>query len=261
MAEKQKIYYARTYRHLRRHSVKSILYMLLLVLPCLFLTVMNLQNITQFIAELGVYILGKVFPGIPMTIAQSEFSILGYMKYIDMPTVYPTIPVALVNLVVIVGLVILLSTGKRTGKPAAIFMLLCALIHTINCVYFIFAANHFPYRVFQFSDLYMKQQIGIWLVFIVLSGLVTGMIGNKGFGYKILTFVAIIAYSFIFGTVRYILFLYLLQQFSILYMAIMYFVFGPLFDFLYLVAIYSIFVNKMTSLYDQGKGAEEWEWL
>lgn len=261
MAEKQRIYYVRTYRHLRQHGVKSILYMLLLVLPCLVLTALNIQNITRFISELGVNILGKMFPGIPMTISHSEFSILGYIEYIDMPTVYPGILLVALNLLVTLGLVILLGTGKRTGKPVAIFLLLCALIHTINCVYFIFAPNHFPYRAFQFSDLYIKQQIGIWLVFIVLSGLVTGFMGNRGFVYKIIAFLSIMAYSFVFGTVRYILFLYLLQRFSILYMAIMYFVFGPLFDFLYLVAIYAIFVNKMTKIYDEGTGREEWEWL
>lgn len=261
MAEKQKIYYVRTYRHLRQHNVKTILYYLLFVLPCLVITALNIQNITRFISELGVNILGKVFPGIPMTISRSEFSILGYMEYIDMPTVYPELPVIALNLIVTLALVILLSTGHRSGKPVAIFLLLCALIHTINCVYFIFAPNHFPYRAFQFSDLYIKQEIGIWLVFIILSGLVTGFMGSRGIGYKIITFVAIMAYSFVFGAVRYILFLYLLQRFSILYMAIMYFVFGPLFDFLYLVAIYSVFVNKMTKIYDKGLGREEWEWL
>lgn len=261
MAEKQKIYYARTYRHLRRNYLKSIQYTLLFVLPCLILLVVNLQNITRFIAELGVNILGKVFPGIPMSIAQSEFSILGGMEYIVMPTVYPDIPFTFINLLVTICIVAALSTGKRTGKPVAIFFMLCALIHTINCVYFIFAANHFPYRAFQFSDLYMKQQIGIWIVFVVLSGLVTGIMGDSGFIYKILTFLSIMAYSFVFGAVRYILFLYLLQQYSILYMAVMYFVFGPLFDFLYLVAIYSVFANKMSGFYDTGIGREEWEWL
>lgn len=113
----------------------------------------------------------------------------------------------------------------------------------------------------QFSNLYMKQQIGIWLTFIVLSGLVTGFLGNRGYLYKILTFLATMAYSLVFGVVRYILFLYLLQQFSILYMALMYFVFGPLFDFLYFVGIYSIFANKMVKMYDTGEGREDWEWL
>lgn len=261
MAEKQKIYYTRTYRHLRNNYLKSVVYMLLLILPCLLLVSFNIQSITRFISELGVNVLGKVFPGIPMTIARSEFSILGSMEYIDMPTVYPDIRFVFVNLVVTLGIVLLLNTGKRTGRPVAIFFTLCALVHTINCVFFLFAMNHFPYMAYQFSDLYMKQQLGIWIVFVVLSGLVTGIMGNGGYSYKIITFFSIMIYSFVFGTVRYILFLYLLQQYSILYMAIMYFVFGPLFDFLYLVGIYGFYINKMTKLFDSRKGREEWEWL
>ena len=37
-------------------------------------------------------------------------------------------------------------------------------------------------------------------------------------------------------------------------------VFGPLFDFLYLVAIYSLLVNKMVKIYDSGEGREDWKW-
>ena len=43
-------------------------------------------------------------------------------------------------------------------------------------------------------------------------------------------------------------------------MALMFFVFGPLFDFLYLVAIYSLLVNKMVKIYDSGEGREDWKW-
>lgn len=106
----------------------------------------------------------------------------------------------------------------------------------------------------------MKQQVGIWLTFMVLVGLIVGFMGNKGFLFKLLTFVSIMAYSFLFGFVRYILFLYMIQQYSILYMALMFFVFGPFFDFLYLVAIYGFFINKMVKLYDSDKGREEWQW-
>ena len=43
-------------------------------------------------------------------------------------------------------------------------------------------------------------------------------------------------------------------------MALMFFVFGPFFDFLYLVGIYSIFINKMIELYESQAGKDEWLW-
>lgn len=260
MAEKKTIYYARTYRHLKGNLTKSILYLLILVLPSLVIFILNLQNITRFIANQGVAILGKVFPGIPMYIVEDKFSILGTVEYIDMPTVYPDFFLTFINLSIMVLVLFFLGTGKKKGSPLAIYFMLSMLVHVVNCIYFLFAANHFPYSAFQFSDLYMKQQIGIWITFIVLAGLVTGFIGGRGYRYKILAFLGIIAYSIIFGGIRYILFLYILQRFSILYMALMFFVFGPLFDFLYLVAIYSMLVNKMVKIYDSGEGREDWKW-
>ena len=59
---------------------------------------------------------------------------------------------------------------------------------------------------------------------------------------------------------RYTLFLYLLSRYSMLYMTVMYFTFGPMFDFLYLVMLYGLFINRMVNLYDSAKGKEEWEW-
>ena len=73
-------------------------------------------------------------------------------------------------------------------------------------------------------------------------------------------FIGTILYSLVFGIIRYILFLYVLQRFSVLYMALMFFVFGPFFDFLYLVGIYSIFINKMIELYESQAGKDEWLW-
>lgn len=46
-----------------------------------------------------------------------------------------------------------------------------------------------------------------------------------------------------------------------IYMALFYFMIGPMFDFLYLVMIYAVFVNRMIGVYDSRKGKEAWKWL
>ncbi len=63
-----------------------------------------------------------------------------------------------------------------------------------------------------------------------------------------------------FGTVRYVIFIWLLYRFSVIYMAFFYFMIGPMFDFLYLVMIYAVFVNRMIGVYDSRKGKEVWKW-
>lgn len=234
--------------------------MIVLVMPVLFAVGMNLHWLTLTISEFGTKVLGTIYPGILMSIQESEFSVLGTMSFIKMPSVVPDRTFAFINLLVILAVVILLLLFKKTNRPLAMYVLLCLFIHTINCVYFIFAPNDFPYSIEQFSDLYMKQQIGIWLTFIILFGTVTAFLGKRGFGWKALAFFSTVIYSLVFGSVRYILFLYILQKFSILYMAVMFFVFGPLFDFLYLVAIYSLLINKLISIYDSKEGSGDWKW-
>ncbi len=260
MAEKKRIYYARTYRHLKYHIGGGILYLLLLVLPCLLLFSFNLHTISRFISELGIHLLVRIFPGMDLYTRVDTFSIIGEIEYIMLPVKYPDRQMVLANFCITGGIIYFLGTGKRKGKPISIYFMLSLLVHMINCCFFLFASEYFPYTTSDFSELYMKQQIGIWLTFIILAGAVTGFLGGKGYRYKLTAFVGILMYSFVFGIIRYILFLYLLLQYSMLYMALMFFVFGPLFDFVYLVGIYALFVNRMMKYYDSGSGREEWEW-
>ena len=83
---------------------------------------------------------------------------------------------------------------------------------------------------------------------------------SLGVIYKLLTLLAIMLYSIVFGTVRYVIFIWLLYRFSVIYMAFFYFMIGPMFDFLYLVMIYAVFVNRMIGVYDSRKGEEVWKW-
>jgi hypothetical protein len=216
--------------------------------------------LTFTISKIATRILGREFPGVSMTIRESSYSILGTMAYIDMPDIYPNLPFILLNILTVVILILFLGSGRRKGKPIAIFFMLSLLIHMITCVYFLFAQTEFPYSIGQFSDLYMKQQIGIWITFTILAGIVTGFLGGRGYLYKVLAFATIMIYSILFGGIRYILFLYILHRFSLLYMGLMFFSFGPLFDFLYLVAIYALLTDKLTRMYDSQKGRAEWKW-
>lgn len=258
--QKQRIYFTRTYRHLAQSTLKNVLFFLLLILPSIILYLLNLHRITTFVSVKGIQVLSRVFVGLPMGIDSRTYPVFGTVDFIDMPTVYPTFSFVAANLGVILVVMLLLVTGKRKGHPTAIYLFLSLLTHVVSCVFFIFGEDFFPYDMRDFSELYISQQISLWLIFILLTGLITGFIGGKGYLYKCLTFFVTMLYSFCFGAIRYIVFLYVLHRFSILYMAVMFFVLGPLFDFLYLVGIYSIFVNKMTKYYDSNKRRGEWRW-
>ncbi|WP_303859531.1 hypothetical protein [Alkalibaculum bacchi] len=260
MKEKKNIFYSRTYRHLENRLSKGILYMFVLVIPVLLIFILNIKNITVFMSELAIYILSKEFKGVEFYKGEDHFSILGNIEFVSLPTVYPEILFVLLNIILVLSAVIFLNIGKKRGGALSIYFTAISLIHIINCIYFIFASDFFPYTGSEYSNLYMKQQISIWISFIVMAGLITGFVVNKGVIYKIVTFFSIVVYSLAFGIIRYIVFLYIVQKFSILYMVLLFFILGPFFDFLYFVTIYGLYINKMTKLLNNKLRGEEWLW-
>ena len=106
----------------------------------------------------------------------------------------------------------------------------------------------------------MKQQIGLWLFFFIVVGLVTALAGNGYFFYNVTFLVGIMLYSFIYGVLRYVTYLYIVSQFSTIYMAILFFVFGPLFDFLYIIYFYGLYVNRIIIFNDSKKREDVWQW-
>ena len=166
----------------------------------------------------------------------------------------------LINTGISLGVILLLAGLPWKGRPLAIYLILCSAIHLINSLWFVFGEKYFPYTLTVYSNLYMLQEIGIWVMFFVMTVMVTGIIGDRGLIYKFLTLLAVMLYSIVFGTVRYVIFIWLLYRFSVIYMAFFYFMIGPMFDFLYLVMIYAVFVNRMIGVYDSRKGREVWKW-
>jgi hypothetical protein len=76
---------------------------------------------------------------------------------------------------------------------------------------------------------------------------------------KIAIVIFTLCYSIIFGCIRYIIFLYSLAKFSYLFMAPMFFIFGPLIDFIFMVGIYAFYANIVAK--QVKKDMKIWDWL
>jgi hypothetical protein len=72
------------------------------------------------------------------------------------------------------------------------------LIHLVSCIFFLVMPEYFPYTITRYSELYMKQQVGIWLSFLVLAGLVSGWISRSGIS-KFYMYFSVMAYSLYSG--------------------------------------------------------------
>ena len=66
--------------------------------------------------------------------------------------------------------------------------------------------------------------------------------------------------SFVYGIVRYILYMIIISQFSYLFMASLYFAFGVLFDFLIMVGIFSLFIYMSGKKFQGKKRGRVWKW-
>ena len=260
MTEKKVIYYARAYRRISASKTKCLLYICILILPMLLFLWFHLDDLTRWICETTQNVFREVCPDIPTSVHVKNVMLLGKLSYLSIDTVYPELQTCLLNGAVSLAIIVLISNLPWKGRPMAIYLILNAGIHLISSLWFLFAPDCFPYTLTQYSELYMLQEVGIWIVFLVMTGAVTGIIGDKGFPDKFLAVLCVMVYSIVFGTVRYIVFLYLQYQYSVLYMALFYFTLGPLFDFVYLVMIYAFFVNRMVRLYESPAGKEAWKW-
>ena len=257
-AGKKQIYYTRTYRHLKLEPVPYIVFLLLLIVPAVILLCLFYDELTLAMTQGAAWVMHQA-GGPEAEIGAGAFlPQLGPVYYLDFPTVLPPPVFVLGNLAVMLGVSWLLCTGWRKNRPISVYLLIVTFIHVISCVFFLLGPEQFPYTVADFSDLYMKQQVGIWITFLVLMGLVMGLVRGSFF-WRVLTVVTLMVYSLAFGFVRYVLFLAVLHFFSVLYMPLMFFALGPFFDFLYFVAIYAIATDGVIRRYDSRmKG--EWLW-
>ncbi len=256
---KEKIYYARTYRRLQFNTKGSILFGLLFVLPLTVLMFLCYDEVTMLMCRGAEWFLVNAC-GIAAERASAEFiPVLGPVYYLSLPTKLPGSGFILANLAVSLAIIGILSMGKFKGKPLSIYLDIISVVHIMACVFFFLGRNHFTYETRDYSQLYMQQQVGIWISFLVLMGVVEGVLGRGAIIYKVGTVVSVMLYSFLFGLIRYGLFLWILDSFSILYMPIMFFALGPFFDFMYFVMFYSISANRMIKK-NNAKSSEDWRW-
>jgi hypothetical protein len=259
---KKKIHLSRTYRRLKVDRVSQNLYLFLWVVPFLIIFLYTYSIITFFLTDLAYFSLLPYQSMDEMGKVYSDFlPYFGGVYHLTVPDVVaPNNRFIAANMIFSLIIFLVCVSGRRSGHPFGIFVSMAVFIHMVSCIYFVFAPDYFPYTNSDYSELYIKQQVGIWLSFLSISGFITAFLGIGSIFRRIQTFIAIMLYSFSFGIIRYIVFLFILSKVSVLYMALMFFSFGPFFDFLYLVYIYGLYVEKVISVSESQEGKGVWEW-
>lgn len=186
----------------------------------------------------------------------SKAFLLDKISFVDIPGKYPTTTTSTVNLIISLGLVIFLPQLKKR-KNIAIFFTFMAVVNMASALFFTISPTAFPYTVSQFSELYIKSQISMWFFLPFILGMAV-LLMPVSFFPKLALILLTLVYSIIFGSLRYIIFLFIISKFSIIYMALLFFAFGPLIDFVYIVGIYSYFNSKVATNLKSNRMV--WKW-
>jgi hypothetical protein len=223
--------------------------------PLFLLILFTYPFITDGMSSIARWTLSSHYLPGTTSVIQKAF-LIGDVSFIDIPGRYPTMLETIINLTISLVLIILLPHSKR-DKNIAIYFVFLAAINLVSSVYFSLATHSFPYTVTNFSELYIKAEISMWLFIPFILGMAFLPLPAPTF-HKLMLIVFTMVYSLIFGTLRYIIFLFILSKWSVIYMALLFFAFGPLIDFVYIVGIYSYYNSRLAH---NLKGSESvWKW-
>lgn len=257
-SEKNKIFYHRAYKKFKGSPAASRwTFFILWILFDLAIIVGHSKILDTFILASAKLLQWLNCP-FEISLWHARMVVIEYIPHLVMPIRFPGPGLALINFLICVGIVIFLPRIRKMPRPIMVWSGFVAVINAIASAYFILWPHLFPYDIGQFSLLYLGTELGIWLMIpIVLATAVAPL--PAAFIEKATLILATLIYSVVFGIVRYVVFLFLLYKGSVLYMAVMFFSFGPLFDFVYIVGFYSYY-GKILSL--RLKDDEEaWQWL
>lgn len=241
--KKSIILYHRSYRKLPGSVRSFFIHYALLAAPLSALVVVFYPELTLCVSRIAVSVLSPFYaPETLKIIGAPYISIIGDVSLVWVPGRYPTILFSLLNVLACVLLLVVLPRIKQY-KPLIILGIIITCVHLISSLFFLFVPQHFPYEAVDYSELYMKQQIGIWFFVPLILGIAILHLPSSLFS-KCGSMLAVYFYSLVFGTIRYAIFLFVLSKISMLYMALLFFALGPLIDFVYVVGIYSMHVTR-----------------
>ncbi len=207
-------------------------------------------------SSLAKYALLSYVPIEDMMIIKKPF-IACDMYMLNLPGKYPSPLFSFLSFLVAL-LIIFLVFKSRIYQPIATWLIFLFGINLISSAIFILAPSIFPYTMQHFSELYITTEVGMWLFVPVIMGIALLPIPANIFS-KFIVIVLTIFYSIVLGIVRYIVFLFILTKLSYIFMPVLYFSFGPLVDFIYIVGIYSLYVSHFAE--KMVRDLKIWKWI
>jgi len=253
--KKSQIYYHRAHRQIS-FSWKTLFVEFFLSIPfCWLLILYVYPPITRLASQCLIEWNAPLHPASASSLTEKAF-VFGSITTPQMPGRYPT-PQLTFAIFILSVLLIFMATKIRIPNPIAIWVIFVCLVNIVSVLFFTFLPAFFPYTIQHFAELFMKTEITIWLfVPVIMEASLLPLPSSK-----ISKFMAIlfsVLYAVAFGVVRYVLFVQILVKFSYIFMAVLFFCFGPFIDFIVVVGVYSFYVSLISNKINQD--LRVWNW-
>ncbi len=256
---KKLIDYSRDYRRMSRPSAWNYAFAAYTAVPVVLVYLLFYRRISLSLSQWAGRILASVTGETVSIVSNAYLPGLGSVYFLDIPGTTPSFTCALLVAMASIVLIIICSQINYNARPVMIYFCMGLYILFFSALFFVFFPERFPYTLTQYSELYMKQQIAMWITVSSLAGIAFGLLCERG-GQKFAAFFIAVAVSFLCGCLRYVVYLYVLHAASSLLMATMFFSFGVLFDFLQLVGIFSIYSRGYSVRLAKRRGGGAWQW-
>lgn len=258
--EKSVMLFHRSYRTLPGSLLQFTVEFICFTMLFSSITLYYYPQITFFMCAITQQAISPFFPPNAIGISAVDYisvtNRIAQIFFLDLPNQTPTWLFSLINLLVCLFFILVLPHVKR-AKPLVILGILISIIHLVSSCFLFLIPNAFPYNTVDYSKLYMQQEINIWFFVPVVMGLAILPLPSS-LASKTITMIASYLTALVFGTVRYAVFLFILAKFSIIYMAIFFFVLGPLMDYTYIVGIYSWHISRQSTMMEGD--FKLWKW-
>ncbi len=252
---KSQIYFHRAHRKIS-FSWKTLVIEFILFIPfCWLLILYAYPSITRLAGQFLVERTAPLHPAATLALTEQKF-LFGSITIPQIPGRYPTPQLTFAVFILSLCLV-LLATRIRIPRPVAVWIIFVCLVNLVSAIFFTFLPAYFPYTIQHFSALFMKTEISIWLfVPVIMEASFLPLPSSKIT--KFLTIFISLLYAIAFGVLRYVLFVEILVRFSYIFMAVLFFCFGPFIDFIAVVGIYSFYVSLISKKIN--RNLKVWNW-
>jgi hypothetical protein len=237
----------RAYRRLPPLATTKIIFSIVLVLGLEAALLGYLPQIVRMFALATVKLLH--FTRTAVELGDDEF--LGVRLFpVMFETIRPQSYQALLAWLAGCVVAIVLLTQRRWLLMPVRYLIVYNLLLLAGSAYYLLFFGQPGYDAVDFSQLYLRTVVTIWLVTPAFMGLMSLTLPFSPLEQIGLVTLAL-AYDMVFSAARYALFIWLLAHLGAVVMANLYLFLGPLLDVIYLVGIFAVFALRLARRLDE----------